>query len=729
MMKYITALLLVFLSATTSWGACSWNGNVGTASSMTVAEVQACVNDASTKTGEVTINLPAGTQTWASQLTINMTSGFANVTALNIIGNGAIPTGTNKGSAGNSIINASGLTWGIVFTGSSAKKFRLSNIKLTGSYSGYGAPIRINGTSKPSAGGGFRIDHIDMITTVSSGSPRGIWVYGATYGVIDHNNYNVSHMANSVYGGDPVGANVQWNTAISVGTEDAVYLEDNVATKSNTTFNTMFCDGENRARIVVRYNDITNMYLGGHDATTSYRGIVQYEAYNNTIRLADIDFTDSGHYDADPRAFLRGGTQIFYNNTFLETEDGSPHTGYMWTSTSPILLQNNRSMTGYGYISPWGNACDNSNIKICLGTLHSTQYPSTTGDYCTTDADCGGESGSCQNQDGNSDGTGYPCRDQIGVAPDGTISGQLTHYPSLFWANTYNGTTTDPVIRNSANVRTHIQNDRDICYHSTTMPATCGGHATTYTPYTYPHPLTGGGGGEGDTTAPSSFSAFFTTEQACTSNPRDVSIGISTNEPATCKWDTSVDGSPTYAELSNTFTGTGTTTHTGTVSAACGATTTIYYACQDAIPNTTAVSSWTFTVAPEEDTTTPVITSVTSAKQAVALTQKLSITTQVGASCRYCVDGVGGCTSATAWADRTAFSVTGGSTTHHEVAITQAASSSATYNVICQNTQGTATSANSEITITTDAAKTITAGAGSLSITQGSGSLSVTILP
>ncbi|MGB4222672.1 MAG: hypothetical protein WBJ54_02525, partial [Syntrophorhabdus sp.] len=102
---------------------------------------------------------------------------------------------------------------------------------------------------------------------------------------------------------------------------------------------------------------------------------------------------------------------------------------------------------------------------------------------------------------------------------------------------------------------------------------------------------------------------------------------------------------------------------------------------------------------------------------------------QVGASCRYCVDGVGGCTSATAWADRTAFSVTGGSTTHHEVAITQAASSSATYNVICQNTQGTATSANSEITITTDAAKTITAGAGSLSITQGSGSLSVTILP
>ena len=129
------------------------------------------------------------------------------------------------------------------------------------------------------------------------------------------------------------------------------------------------------------------------------------------------------------------------------------------------------------------------------------------------------------------------------------------------------------------------------------------------------------------------------------------------------------------------------------------------------------------------DETTPVITSVTSSKQAYYTTQKLSVTTSVAGSCRYCVNGVGGCASDTAWADRTAFSVTGGETTHHEVSITQAASSSATYNVICQNTQGTATSTNSAITITTDAAKSITAGAGSLSITQGSGSLSVTILP
>jgi hypothetical protein len=728
MKKYIFVLFFLLLSATSSYGAVSWSGNTCTITGdATVAQINDCLTGAvngivaNSKTGEITVVLPADTETWTSALVINMTNAtYINVTKLTIQGAGTIPTGSTKGSAGNTIINSSGLTWGIVFTGSSAKKFRLSNITLGGAYGGYGAPIRINGTSKPSAGGGFRIDHINLNTTVSSGGPRGIWVYGATYGVIDHNNYNVAHMANSVYGGDGVGANVQWNTAISVGTNDAVYLEDNIATKSNSTFNTMFCDGENGARIVVRYNDISDMYIGGHDATTSYRGTVQYEAYNNTIRL-----TKAGNqsYSADPRFFLRGGTHIIYENEVLEDT-----TNGMWSGTTAILLQNNRSMTSYGYISPWGNKCDNSNIKICLGTQHSTQYPSTTGDYCTTDADCGGESGSCQNQDGNSDSTGYPCRDQIGYAPNGTISGQLTAYPSLFWNNTYKGSTTNPSVRVNGSNTTHIQNDRDFCYHATTMPATCNSIATTYSAYTYPHPLTGGGGEE-DTIDPILSAWFPTTQQTCSADPQTISIGITSSDQniTTCKWDTSTAA---YADLTNTFDGAaaGTVNHTDSASFACNATHTIYYACSDDKGNVTDTASWTFSLPALLDETTPVITNVTSSTQAVALVQKLSVTTSVAGTCRYCVNGVDGCASDTAWASRTAFSVTGGQTTHHEVAITQAASSSATYNVICQNTQGTATSANSAITITTDAAKAITA-TGSLSITQGSGSLSVTILP
>lgn len=729
MKKLFIAIIIFLASVNISYAACSWIGNVGTAASMTVTEVQYCINDAATKTGEVTINLPSGTQTWASSLTVNMTSSFANVTSLSIIGNGTIPTGTNKGSAEQSVINSSGLSSAVVFTGSSAKKFRLANIKFTGTYSGYNGVIYILGTSKPSSGGGFRIDHNNFETTIASGGPRIIKVYGYTYGIIDHNDYYSPQMAHTVWEGDGIAANKSWNRAISVGTNDAVYIEDNIAVNTGTYINRMFCDGENGARIVVRYNDITNYYVGQHDAMTSARGTVQYEVYNNTIRLADIDFTDSGHYDADPRAFLRGGTQIFYNNTFLETENGSPHTGYMWSGTTPIYVMNFRSTTSTNCISPWCNKCDNSNIKICLGTIVSPTYPSTSGDYCTTDANCGGESGSCMNQDGNTDTTGYPCRDQIGYAPDGTISGQLTAYPSLFWNNTYNGSTTNPSVRNLGDTTTHIQNNRDFCYHATTMPATCNSIATTYSAYDYPHPLTGGGGEE-DTTDPILSAWFPTTQQTCSADPQTISIGITSSDQniTTCKWDTSTAA---YADLTNTFDGAaaGTANHTDSASFACGATHTIYYSCQDAEENTTDTASWTFSLPALLDETTPVITSVTSATQAVALIQKLSVTTSVAGTCRYCINGVSGCASDTAWGDRTAFSVTGGELTHHEVSITQAASSSATYNVICQNTQGTATSSNSAITITTDAAKSVTAGTGSLSITQGSGSLSVTILP
>ena len=526
MKKYIFVLLLFLVSATPSFGAVSWSGNTCTITgAATVAQINDCLTGAAngivaqSKTGEITVVLPADTETWTESLVINMTNAtYINVTKLTIQGAGTIPTGSTKGSAEQTVINGSGISSAVSFTGSTAKKFRLTNIKFTGAYSGYDGVIYVKGTSKPSSGGGFRIDHNNFNTTIASGGPRVIKVYGYTYGVIDHNNYSTPQMANTVWEGDGIGANKSWNRALSVGTQDAVYLEDNVAVNTNASYlNRMFCDGENGARIVVRYNDTTNYYIGGHDATTSMRGIVQYEAYNNTVRLVG-----SAAYSSNPRFFLRGGTHIIYNNAILD--DATP-TG-MWSS--PIVLQNNRSLSSYQSTSPWGNVCDNSNIKICAGTLVSTQYPSTSGDYCTTDADCAGEAGSCQNQDGNEDATGYPCRDQIGVAPNGTISGQFTKYPSLFWNNTYKGNTTNPSVRSDNLNRTHIQNDRDICYHATTMPASCGGIATTYSAYIYPHPLVGG---VTDTTNPDDLTSLSPTgQQACATNPSNVAISLSATD-------------------------------------------------------------------------------------------------------------------------------------------------------------------------------------------------------
>lgn len=85
-----------------------------------------------------------------------------------------------------------------------------------------------------------------------------------------------------------------------------------------------------------------------------------------------------------------------------------------------------------------------------------------------------------------------------------------------------------------------------------------------------------------DTVAPVISGALPTGEQQCTSDPRNVDIQITTDENATCKYDTADD---TYDNLSNTFTTTGTTSHSQTLSLACDASYTYYCRCKDGYDN------------------------------------------------------------------------------------------------------------------------------------------------
>lgn len=246
-----------------------------------------------------------------------------------------------------------------------------------------------------------------------------------------------------------------------------------------------------------------------------------------------------------------------------------------------------------------------------------------------------------------------------------------------------------------------------------------------FSPYQYPHAWRGS-----DTTAPTATWVSPTIQQACTvaSEPytQDVAIAISTNENATCRF--TVGSTEAYADLDTEFTGAGGTSHTGTAAGlVCGNVTPIYYACADG----TNISSTTYTNVSVADKAgvAPTITNATVSPQACASAILLALNTDIPSYCRYCVNGVGGCSSATDWADRTQMMDTGGATTHHDLSITQTCSTTAAYEILCQDTQGTE-SANSEISITVDAAKAITGislGTGSLSISTGSGSLSITI--
>lgn len=599
MKKYLIAIIFIFLSINLSWAACgSWSGNTVTAGACTTTEINACLSEVTTSNvGEVTVNLPSCTINDTGVLSINMNDAkYTNVTKLSIIGNGTIPTGSTKGSAGNSVINrgSADANW-LQVTMSTAKKFRLSNIRIYGGIRGQKNPVYINGTSLPSSGGGFRIDHCDFGTSSNySYYTRQIWISGRIYGVIDHN--KSYHRQQFTFNEENLGGNPSWNRGVDWGTSNAVYIEDNETYCMDPSKNWFFAEGRGGARYVIRYNTITGNHIGGHDATTGlYRSLLSYEVYNNTIDFSH-DTYSGGSWQG--QFMLRGGAYIIYNNTL--TKSGT-QTLY---SAVPIRMTNNRSV-GANASGVWVDDCDSTQVKICAGTL-------TNVISCSTDSNCGGESGSCQNIDGTS---GIPCRDQIGTGNrSGTISTQLQSTPSLFWNNkatgTYSSVTYNDEYVAPQSATSDIQLNRDYCHHATTMPATCNSIATTYSAYTYPHPLTGAD--PTDTTDPVLVSVMVVGQQACPTNPSNVaiSLGATDNVAVTgvrCCLNDGVTCIPAteYDDMDVVLTNTSGITWGTTVSSACDSYITYNCRATDAAGNFSNDAVIAYAMADNEDTDAP----------------------------------------------------------------------------------------------------------------------------
>ena len=96
--------------------------------------------------------------------------------------------------------------------------------------------------------------------------------------------------------------------------------------------------------------------------------------------------------------------------------------------------------------------------------------------------------------------------------------------------------------------------------------------------------------------------------QTCTTDPRNVTLQVTTNENAMVKYDTS---DVAYDSMANTFSTTGELSHSTVVSNACGASYTYYVRSMDAAGNKNTSStaiSYSVEAAPEEDTVLPTVT-------------------------------------------------------------------------------------------------------------------------
>ena len=469
----------------------------------TCAEADVETAIAAASTGD-TVIVPAGSCTWSS---------------IAITGKALTLQGAGVGSSiitlsGASVISASVTTTNFL----TIKDFTFMDgnaASQTGTLIGFTADINNQDV-------GFRLTNTywPNVRTASAMQANGV------FGLVDNNTFTndptggLSQMIRA-YGHSTYG-DVGWNVPFSIGTNKAVYVENN-------TFNGPcdgVVDGGGGARFVVRYNDFYASGTGtcrpsthGTDSTPS-RSVMWVEVYENNYN------------DAGGVLHLRGGSGMAYKNHYVSGTGGGITLQYYraWGSGSGWLTCDG---TNYYLATNRTSASTTSGYKFCVNNLD---------DYCSTSADCDGSAACDQWLDGA--GTcGYPGRDQ-----PGRVARQELYPVYEFlndtelsgiggWCGQADCTPiSGDCFKNDLSIGL-VQLNRDAYAYTAsftgatgtgsgttaTRPATCTAGvaywstdenklyqcATTntwtlfYTPYTYPHPLTVGG--EASDTTPNPF--------------------------------------------------------------------------------------------------------------------------------------------------------------------------------------------------------------------------------
>jgi hypothetical protein len=261
-----------------------------------------------------------------------------------------------------------------------------------------------------------------------------------------------------VFGGTQDGGAAAWGRPLAFGTAAAVYIEDCTFDFAKYAAGVSVCDSFAGGRYVFRHNRVKNIDFGNHDACVNQqRGTFSWEIYDN-----EFNYTGNEKWYV---AKHRGGTGVLFNNKF-RSEGG-------WEVANPVGITNYRSRNPLTCQTVWATPCNGgTQEKMC----------SDASRQCTKNSDCPAGA-TCIQIDGNQDGTGYPCRDQIGITgPTIQVSA-----PAYEWNNYQckGSLSCDPVLNVDFEVYgifygNPLQAGRD--YHNDTqMPG--------YIPYTYPHPL------------------------------------------------------------------------------------------------------------------------------------------------------------------------------------------------------------------------------------------------
>jgi hypothetical protein len=492
-----------------------------------------------------TVNIPAcaGGTAWTTGVTLTIPSGS---TTLSVLGSGSLTT-TGGGDQTVIVDNWASNTSLLIITdnASSTSKFRLAGITFEG---GTGS-VKYNGfvqLSSNSANVRFDHSHYDPATYNPGQPSAGTRWIGCTYGVYDHNIWDApaGSVNNAVQAynsggcfGDSLGTGDQsWANATNLGSSSFLFLENNVFNSGAAN------DCTNGGRYVFRFNTFNS--TGPAPSVQTHptggagriRGCRAWEVYQNQFDAV------AGHY-VNAAVWISSGTGVVWGNTIPSSATGGG-TGYHNFIELLAMRQDNSSYTqtatpnGWGYCgtafngtgSKWDQNSNTSTGYACLDQPGRGIGDLLTGGFT---ADGSGSNNVTNNATGcvSSASCGYP---------------RQTLEPIYEWTDNYSLVPSNPSVFVSLQGTGAFTNNTDYyawCSASSqsgctsftgatgvgsgvlaSRPSTCttgvaywatdqgnwnnsgsGGQGElfkctatntwtlSYTPYTYPHPLTGGG--------------------------------------------------------------------------------------------------------------------------------------------------------------------------------------------------------------------------------------------
>jgi hypothetical protein len=262
-----------------------------------------------------------------------------------------------------------------------------------------------------------------------------------------------------------------WSSPDTMGTADTYGTANSYLETNDIHALTECTDLDDNSRTVVRYNLLDEAGCGSHGADTSYVGVRYFEFYNNAGVFEAYSGNDPSVANLTWWYFVRGGTFVFHDNTLPAI------TSEYWGAKPDINLTtmslqrvDNYPCWGAGFTTP--------------GQYYPTVRQVGFG-YVTGTRTANYPADGYKNVSTTSNSKGYTGPVYVGDSDPIYIwnNNSRTMNVTISDYGLDNGSTSCPSSPTPDSSVNYIVSGRDY-FNGTARPG--------YTPYTYPHPLTGG---------------------------------------------------------------------------------------------------------------------------------------------------------------------------------------------------------------------------------------------